>query len=687
MARPNPYSPKAAPVDAGYVIVGRGGKSKRLSDDGALNYVYERVTPDGEQAERRQFESEWFANMAYLIGAQNWVAEGGVLRPPRNVRTRRSRHTANMILPKVMRFIAKLRSVNGQFRVLPKSDQWADLSAARLAEQVFDHAKNVTKFDRKIRRALLWALPCGSGFLKACWNTRAGKPRRTILRATEDYPDIAAEFNPALRQQRVQDGRYRDVWPGDVDVQVIEPFQMWWDPNARGGGWEEARWGAVAGAVPVEDIFDETGIRVSPDAGDLRGTEIYREIFAFLANPQQETPLVTRPRQQKLSRRIEFFERAGRSNGEMGYLIEIAGGKTIRNEENPYSSGLPFIKIDCFPCEGRFMGTSLVQQLRSSQKARNDARTHAQQMMQTSGYAPTYLQKGSGVKPVNIAGVHGLILEYNASSLPPVFGQAPNLPPYIAENANVAAAEMDTISAQSSPADSKLPGQLRSGAGINAVQADNNLILTPSAESMMEAIADAGTQLLTLIEENYDEPRLLEVVGPGGESDPRYFQGADLRGHSRVIIVAEAGLLESSEARDAKLMEALQLGALNPQIPEEKMLLLKGLRFHTGSAYLNAMLVQETSEERTIQKIIEDPTFREQVYPWNDPNIRAKVLERRLNSREFELLPPAVQEKLADRWSKFAQMIAERMAQQMQAAEAMSNTPSKPGKASQPRPS
>lgn len=656
-----------------------------LEKEDALGYVRRRVDPDGTQAERRAFEQQWLTSMGVYAGI-NFVADGNVIRPPTSFTQQKEAYNANLVLPKVMRFLAKLGSINPKTVVLPNSSTWEDLQSARLATQAYEHAQQVTKFREKKERALLQSVICGSGFMKICWNPARGAPDR-IYQNQDGSVNPMVALDARLRAHHDRMGLFTDVYPGELECHVVEPWQMWWDPNARGGGFDDCHWVAVVHARPVDDIYTETGKRIEPDNDSLRGAEVYREIFAFMAAGQSGlAPVVHKPRIKDCTREIEMFVRPSRVYPK-GRYIRVAGGTVIADRDNPYAasgSPIPFVKYDAFPCEFRFLGLSLVELMRSPQRAYNQSRSHAMNMQKTAGHAPVFLQKGSGITPVQYPGLHGLILEYNAGFAIPQFGSPPNMPPYIGQNGEIARSEMGEISAQTDPASSKLPGQLRSGSAIQAVQADANLILTPSAKKMMAADEAAGTMMLQLMGMFYDSPRLVTVLGPGGEIDPVFLTGADLRRHYRLKVVAQPGDLDSAESRTAQLMDAAQLGILDPKNPEHAILLLKGLRFHTSDDFVNAMLAQENAEERAIARIIQNPEEPEQVQPWFDPMLRAKLLERRLNSREFETYPPIVQTALAQRWAVFAQMLAERAQAQMEMMAQANGTPAEKGQASKP---
>jgi hypothetical protein len=650
-----------------------------------LDFVRERVDPDGESAERKAFEQQWLANLGLYAGIK-FVADGGVIRPIRDPQLNREAYNAPLILPKVLRFLAKKAAVNPRVTVLPRSDQWEDMQASKLATMAHQHGVDVSRFKQAHQRAERWAAICGSGFVKVCWDPDAGEPDR--IYHENGRVNVLAMYDPAMRAEFERRSLFSDVYPGELAAHLVEPWQLWPDPNARDGGIDDCEWVCIRTARSVESVYRETGKRLAPDATAMRGAEQYREIIAFMAGGQAGVnPTVHRSRMAECVFQDEMFVRPNRDYPK-GRYIRIAGTEVLDDRDNPYVAAgcpIPIAKVDCIPCPGRFWGISLVDALRNPQRAYNASRGHSMNLQATAGHAPLLLDKGSGIQPRSFKGVPGLVLELNANTRPPMWGQPPQLPPYIGQNAEVALREMAMISAETDPASSKLPGQLRSGDAIRAVQADQNLILSASVESTFDFIEKTGTMMLQLIGLYYDSPRLMNVLGPGNEIDPRYLQGADLRRHYRLKVLAQPGDLDSAESRDAKIMDAAQLLILNPQNPEDRLLMLKGLRFHTSDDYVNALLSQENSEERAIASIVESGgQVVPQVELWFDLELRAKLLERKLNSRAFELYHPAVQEQLRARWMQFTMLRQQQIAAAMQAAQLQNGAPRQPGVASQP---
>lgn len=652
---------------------------------GALEYVRSRVDPDGQSAERKAFEQQWLADLGLYCGVK-FVADGGIIRPVRDPAQRSREYQVNMIRFRVLRFAAKLASLHPKTIVLPRTDEWADMQASKLATQAHAHAVDVSGFAKIDKRATLWALIAGSCFTKIAWDPDKGDPDRIYHEGGR--VNIDAEYDPTLRSQFDRRGLFTDVYPGEIVAHLVEPWQAWPDPNARDGGIPDCEWFNIRSARSTQSVYDECGVRVAADADAQRGAELYREIAAFMASGLTGTnPPVHKARISESCMQDEMFVRPCKTYPKGAYF-RIAGGHVLDEKENPYTAvgcPIPIVKRDCFPVPGRFWGGSLVEDLRGPHRAYVASRGHTMNHQASAGHAPLFIEKGSGISAKQYKGFPGVAYEINKGDRMPQWGHVPNLSPSVAENASVALSEMDKISAQSDPASSKLPGQLRSGIAVQAVQADSNLILTATADSMFEAHEAAGTMMLQLVGMFYDTPRLVNVFGPGNEIDPIELRGADLRRHYRLKVLSQPGDLESSESRDAKLYEAAQLGILNPQNPEHSNILLKGLRFHTGDDYVNRLLRQEADEERAIAEIVNSGgQSQPPVMMFHEPMVRAALLEDRMCTRAFKLYPPPVQEALYVRWQQFSMMLQQRAAAQMEQAAAMNGTPNPRGEASQP---
>lgn len=656
----------------------------------AAAYVFERIGPYGDQPERRVFEATWFGNMAYYSGHQDLIQIDGRFQRPRRS-SHNQLYVVNLTLGKVLRAVSKLLQTDARFAAAPEDDSLEARHASMVSEKLFEHARREMKFRSKLRRAMEWAAITGSGYLKQTWNPETGTPSRVYLE--KGKPAIEPIFDPVLRQQKILNGEYVDTFPGDVQCDVVSPFQLYWDPNSTDEGFESSQWVAQVHIDSLPRLKERYGDAVSESSvyRAASNSELYEEQLKYIGAGPGGTELYGSPEAhhgEPRTRVIEYFEKPNKSNSMMGRYVLIVGDVVIRDEENHYAKvgdGIPFVKLDWFPFPGRWPGLSLVEQLRPPQRAHNKARTMALRWQQTMGYAPVYFPKNSGPTPRKRANEPGQTWEYNPQGMPPTFGPAPQMPAYIANNAEVAKQEMAEIAAQADPASGSMPGQLRSGRAVQLMQEDNNLILTPTMNSMLEAVEAVGQQVLQLQSLHYDKPRTIRTMGEDGEWEVNQFAGVDLRGQTKVAVLGQPAKFETAESFKDDILEYMQAGALNPQDPKDKRLILLSLNSKSSDFALNRLVRQERHEEKTIKRMIEQPFYNPQVMPFHDPGARSEVLEDFLNTDEFEGLDELTQQKLIGRWQQFSQMIAEQMAAQAEVEMATRGGPGQKGQASQPR--
>ena len=101
-----------------------------LTDGQAQQYVEHYTQMHSENPERRALERLWFINKAYYGGAHHMVMDDGRIRVPRRRTKNREYFSANRVLPKVLKAVARLLAVNADFTVSPMSGAYEDLMAA-----------------------------------------------------------------------------------------------------------------------------------------------------------------------------------------------------------------------------------------------------------------------------------------------------------------------------------------------------------------------------------------------------------------------------------------------------------------------------------------------------------------------------------------------------------------------------
>ena len=116
------------------------------------------------------------------------------------------------------------------------------------------------------------------------------------------------------------------------------------------------------------------------------------------------------------------------------------------------------------------------------------------------------------------------------------------------------------------------------------------------------------------------------------------------------------------------------------------MLLLKAVHYNTSNDLVNAKLQQEEAEEREIERMVSDTSYLPAPEAWQNAGVRLTVLERYLNSQDFEQLDELTQSKIKARWEGFTNIMQQQMQAQMQMMAMQRGVPGETGQASQPSP-
>lgn len=697
-----------------------------LSNEKAYERVNSRVSPTILHPERAEWVRRIFRNLAYLSGIQSfyqnpWTGRLEVVNKPNSYPNKRD-FTANLILPYTMRAVSKLVELRAEFVVAPNSDSRQDREAAKIGEKVFQHIRENTRFEDKRMRASLWAATCGLGALKITWDPERGEPERIYLMTKEErraagYPDGSdgpplVDLPPEQQRARDNTGDYKDVTPGDIRCDVVNPFCLHWDWNAKEGGIEASDWIAQVTLVEVEKIKQMYGRKaqnVEPDEHSSEDT-LYEEAASVFHGGVASLGRQNQPRSVKSTRcRVtEYFEVPSDDNQWMGRHVIIAGKTVLKNDRNPYAAAgmpIPFVVFPWFPRPGGFVSIDLVGQITDAQRAYNRSAAHAMEVEATNGYPTLILFKNSGVKPIRVPSFPGMALEVNQSVQPPITVPPVNLPPYIAENRETRRREIQEITGQSDPMQGEAPGQVRTTGGVEALINQGESVLTPVSSAHLEAVATCGRMFLKLAGMYMGEERVARIMGEGNQFDVIKFTGADLRGNYDVRVLSQPG--SGNQDPSAKVLQLANAGLIDMQDPEMRRLVLDAFHLKSPSLVFDTLLLDQKNAEDENDLFLDfDKAMMDSAglvpetmpaipiaHDWEDHNCHIAIHNKLRKSKEYRSMSEQTR-RLIDahvmQHQAFALAIMQAQAQASPspnaAAPGAEGQPDAKGKASPPRP-
>jgi hypothetical protein len=187
---------------------------------------------------------------------------------------------------------------------------------------------------------------------------------------------------------------------------------------------------------------------------------------------------------------------------------------------------------------------------------------------------------------------------------------------------------------------------------------------------MLEVDRQNGRQFLALARLFYDNERLIAMRGSNGEWSIKSFVAADLRNDIRVI--GEPGELETSDQYQNRLLEFLQVGALQPATnPQHAQIVAKAIKFASAEEFITDLTQHEERQEEEIRRMSANwRQYMDQPYPvmpYEDDTAHMRVLERLFNNLdEWEALSPQVQSVIAVHWQMHQRSMMQKQAQQVQ---------------------
>jgi hypothetical protein len=484
---------------------------------------------------RQQTERQWYVNLAFYIGRQNVTAVP--MSTGSNVSTGmrlwvppapyyRSRPVFNRIRPAIRSELSKLTSQRPSATVVPSTSDEKDLIASRAAEQIWDSVYRRKKLKLIHRRAQLWALTCGVGFIKTYWDPNAPDP---------DNPDV----------------------PGDMIYDVVTPFHLF-IPDMLAEDIEDQPYVMhITTRTPEWVKLNYKGVNATPNV--MEAADVMSNAFLNLvgAGAYRKDAVLCYEVWIKPGN-IEFMPKGG--------MFTIIGDQVVQYVEtgNPYlHSQYPFTKFDHIPT-GRFYSDSVINDLIPIQREYNRTRGQVIEAKNRMAHPQLIAAEGS-IDATKITTEPGQVIQYKLGFPKPEPLPMQNMPAYVIQELSQLLADFEDISGQHDVSRGQTPPGVTAATAISFLQEQDETMLSPSFASIEEAFEKIGYQTLCHVKQYWDTDRYVKVVGTDGQFNVMTFQGSDLRSNTDIRIEAGSALPTSKSAKQALLMDLMTQGFIPPE--------------------------------------------------------------------------------------------------------------------------
>jgi hypothetical protein len=500
---------------------------------------------------RQQLERQWYLNLAFyqgkqnvqLVSASNSSGSGVGVRlyiPPAPYY--RSRPVINRIRPIIRTELSKLTSQKPSATIVPSTSDDSDLAAAQAGEQIWESVYREKKINSVFRQTMLWTLCTGTGFIKTYWDPgkkssqwQPFSPEEAMIAQMQGIKEKPADgdfcfenitpfhlFVPDLMQEDIEDQPYV------IQVQTRTPewvklnYKLNIPPNVMQAG----------------DILNDSFLNLV-GAGEFRKDSIMcYEVWIKPGN-------------------VEFLPEGG--------MFTIIGDKLVQFVKgNPYQhQQFPFAKIPHIPT-GRFYADSVIPDLIPVQREYNRTRGQITEAKNKMAHPQLMAAKGS-VTASKINTEPGQVIEYNLGYPAPQPLPLQNLPAYVLQEIDRLLMDFEDISGQHQVSKGQVPSGVTAATAINYLQEQDESMLSITHNGIEEAFEKIGYQTLCHVQQYWDMPRKIRVVGKNGFFNVISFSGGDLKGNTDIRVEAGSSLPTSKAAKQAFLMDMMTQNFIPPE--------------------------------------------------------------------------------------------------------------------------
>lgn len=482
-------------------------------------------------------ERQWYLNLAFYFGKQNvqLMKSGSFATSSTRLYTPaappwRARPVINRIRSTIRTELAQLITNKPNAMVIPASAEDRDMYAAMAGEQIWQNLYQDKKLRSIIRKAMWWTLVCGTGYIKAYWDSNAGE--QTIL----------SDGSPGKM--------------GDITYSHETPFHIM-VPDLREEELENQPFVIHAQTKSPEFIqmnFGEDVLKQAQSSEQELLEETYLNMIGTQSLQKQQSILV-----------LEVWVKPGSlPMFPEGAFFTVVGSRIVQGFQGwPFAHGrYPFAKFDHIP-SGKFYATSLIEDLIPLQKEFN--RTRGQIIEAKNRMAKPQLMAYRGSVDVSkMTTEPGQVIGVTPGFEMPRPIPMQDLPSYVPQELDRILIDWNDISGQHEVSKGQVPPGVTAATAISYLQERDESKLVTTFDSLEEGIEKIAQMSLSYVSQFWDVERIVRVTGPEGSFDAMTLKGSDLANNLDIRIEAGSSLPVSKAAKQAFIMDLMKMGFIDP---------------------------------------------------------------------------------------------------------------------------
>lgn len=538
---------------------------------------------------REPFTPDWYLNSAFYVGQQWLYWNHGRLDRP-NLAKYRETIVDNRIQPIVLSRAARKVKNRPTFSATPFTGKEEDVDAARITEKVMEFDWVYLSLQQKLFQVQLFTEIVGAGFWKIYWDSTVGEKQSVLVDQNGQPVMLGGRLVKAedIGQEGLPPGTsIKEIAQGDVCVDVVSPFHFYPDPLAT--SMSEIEWGIEEKLRSPDYVKQRYDVDLEPDTDVSAGPMEARMFPSLMFGGGGGT--------YKGVRVYEFWAKPSPTYPK-GKRCVWAQDTVLAEEDNPFDS-MPYVMFSGIKVPNRFWPTSVTSQLRGPQINLNKIKSQIQENANRIGNPAIMKSRQANVYYSGLPGEE-ILYDSTVSDAVPQYLTPPEMPSYVKEQEQRIVDGMTEISGQREVSNATVPTGVTAASAINLLQEADDTRIGPEIQDMEFGLGQAGTKVAKLRAKYNSDERLIRIAGEDGNWDIFAFRGAMMGENPTVECQAGSAMPRSKAAKQAAILEVLQLMFQYNLVPSQRDLRTIFKDYEAGA--LDKVFSGLTATEQQVQR-------------------------------------------------------------------------------------
>ncbi len=609
-------------------------------------------------AQKMTYERQWYLNLSFLLGQQwvEWDNTFNKLVEPK-VPKWRVRHVANDIIPSYRKDLAKLNKNRPTLFISSASVDVKDEEKAKESNQLVDYwwSTPVIGMENELNEWKQYALSCGTGFMKVCYEPTIGTKR-------------------AIEKE---DGTTESWQDGEIQLEACSPFEIIFDPmDAK--KWKDIRRILHHKSRTLEYIkerYPQAGDKVTAEKEITTASNFWQKIQSMMGTTlENNAGTLDKAEKSAIVKELWIMPCAKFPKGQK---IVAANKVLLDKQDLPYKwmdteePFIPIVPLYDIKVPGRIFGRSKIEDLIPIQKAKNELISHVRENERLTSKPKVLNPRGSGI--TDIDSEPGEVVEWDpttTSGHKPEWMVPPPIPNYVINGlGEMYQRDFANVASIHEISKGQVPPGVSSGIAINYLQEQDDTIIGDVVRQYERALEIVGNMMLSLAKQFYIENRELQVVNSKGninefgykketkDKQGNVIEEGTIPRNSRLIVEAGSSLPKTQSAKQAFIIDLFKMGIFGPQGDKTtNKRVLKMLEMGN----INEMYEDEAADR--IQAEEENESMKkgisQMVYPYQDQEVHLQTHDAFMKTKDFMPLDEGIKQMFMAHRDDHLQLLA-----------------------------